>query len=166
MRTATLIAAAILMGCGQQGADAPESQQVAAPAPLIEFEAPAPLAIPAAKVASSEQDWPAIVHNKEIEVLKVLNIINPVAAFVTAGFDKYGDRFSDVVQEEWQDTQVQLGRALELYGSCKERKAAGAYDKQLALDMEEVWQLLVKTGVAGVRTKTMVEAEARRLTRA
>ena len=27
--------------------------------------------------------------------------------------------------------------------------------------MEEVWQLLVKTGVAGVRTKSMVDAEVK-----
>lgn len=166
MRTSVLLAAAILVGCGQQGAEAPESRQAAAPAPLIQYEAPAPLAVPATKKAASEEDWPAIVHNKEVEVIKVLNVINPVAAFIVAGFEQYGERFSEVTQEEWHDTQVQLGKALELYESCKKRKADGAFDKQLALDMEEVWQLLVKTGVAGVRTKTMVETEARRLTRA
>jgi len=41
--------------------------------------------------------------------------------------------------------------------------AAGNTDKQLFLDLEEVWQLLVKTGVAGVRTKSMVDAELKRM---
>ena len=112
MRTSVLLAAAILVGCGQQGAEAPESRQAAAPAPLIQYEAPAPLAVPATKKAASEEDWPAIVHNKEVEVIKVLNVINPVAATVVAGFEQYGERFSEVTQEEWHDTQVQLGKAL------------------------------------------------------
>ena len=47
---------------------------------------------------------------------------------------------------------------------CKERKAAGTFDKQLFLDLEEVWQLLVKTGVAGTRAKAMVDAELQRMT--
>ena len=41
--------------------------------------------------------------------------------------------------------------------------ASGAYDKKLFLDLEEVWQGLVKTGVAGVRTKSMVDAELAKL---
>jgi hypothetical protein len=40
---------------------------------------------------------------------------------------------------------------------------AGDFDKQLFLDLEETWQLLVKTGVAGVRTKSMVDSELARL---
>ena len=93
-----------------------------------------------------------------------LNVINPVAAYITAGFDQYGDRFSDVLNEEWGDTQVQLTAALTLYESVKQRRDAGEFDKQLFLDMEEVWQLLVKTGVAGVRTKSMVDSESKRIT--
>ena len=55
------------------------------------------------------------------------------------------------------------GQATTLYDSCKERMAAGDYDKQLFLDLEEVWQLLVKTGVAGVRTKSMIDSELAKL---
>ena len=42
--------------------------------------------------------------------------------------------------------------------------AAGQFDKQLFLDLEQVWQILVKTGVAGVRTKSMVDSEMARIT--
>jgi hypothetical protein len=134
-------------------------------APLLSVEAPAPLDVPAPVDVGSDTDWEAKVHNKEIEVLQVINVINPIAAYITEGFNQYGDRFSDVLQEEWQDTQHQLTSAMTLYESCKERKSAGQFEKQLFLDMEEVWQLLVKTGVAGVRTNSMVEAELRRLMR-
>ncbi len=134
-------------------------------APLLSVEAPAPLDVPAPVDVSSDTDWEARVHNKEIEVLQVINVINPIAAYITEGFNQYGDRFSDVLQEEWQDTQHQLTSAMTLYDSCKERKSAGQFEKQLFLDMEEVWQLLVKTGVAGVRTNTMVDSELRRLMR-
>ena len=134
-------------------------------APLLSVEAPAPLDVPAPVDVSSDTDWEAKVHNKEIEVLQIINVINPIAAYITEGFNQYGDRFSDVLQEEWQDTQVQLTSAMTLYDSCKERKSAGQFEKQLFLDMEEVWQILVKTGVAGVRTNSMVDSEMRRLMR-
>ena len=79
------------------------------------------------------------------------------------GFKQHGSKFSPTLQEEWTDTQEQLGKALGLYDSCKKRKsAAGEFDKQLFLDLEEVWQGLVKTGVAGVRTKQMVDAELKK----
>ena len=133
--------------------------------PLLTVEAPPALDIPAPVDVSSDTDWEAKVHNKEIEVLQLINVINPIAAYITEGFNQYGDRFSDVVQEEWEDTQHQLTSALTLYDSCKERKSAGQFEKQLFLDMEEVWQLLVKTGVAGVRTNSMVDTELRRLMR-
>jgi hypothetical protein len=80
-------------------------------------------------------------------------------------FAQYGDQFSPTLQEEWEDTQVQLTAALTLYEDCNERRASGSFEKQLFLDMEEVWQLLVKTGVAGVRTQSMVDSEVRRMTR-
>ena len=131
---------------------------------LIKFEEPEPLEVPEPVAVASETDWESKVHNKDIEIIQVLNIINPVAAYITAGFEQYGDRFSPTLDEEWGDTQVQLGSALALYEDCKARRAAGQFDKQLFLDLEEVWQLLVKTGVAGVRTKSMVDAELRKLT--
>ncbi|MGW8179225.1 MAG: hypothetical protein ACWGQW_10765, partial [bacterium] len=115
------------------------------------------------KEVSSPEDWEAKAHNKEIEVIQVLNIINPVAAYITEGFKQYGDRFPPTLQEEWGDTQQQLTKALTLYESCKERKKSGEFDKKLFLDLEEVWQLLVKTGVAGVRTKSMVDAQLKQI---
>jgi hypothetical protein len=156
----------LLTGCGGGGGDAGEYSETAQ-APervLIQVEAPEPLPMPEPVEVSSDTDWEARVHNKDIEIIGVLNVINPVAAYITAGFEQYGDRFSDTLDEEWGDTQAQFNAALALYESCKERSAAGDYDKKLFLDMEQVWQLLVKTGVAGVRTKSMVDSEVKRLT--
>ena len=96
-------------------------------------------------------------------MFEVINIINPVAAYITEGFKQYGDSFSPTLHEEWEDTQAQLGQATTLYGTCNERMAAGEYDEALFLDLEEVWQLLVKTGVAGVRTKSMIDSELAKL---
>jgi hypothetical protein len=152
----------LLVGCGGEVSEYAEEER-AEEAPLLTVEPPAPLEVPARQEATSDTDWPVKAHNKEIEVIEVINVINPVAAYVTEGFKQHGDSFSPILHEEWTDTQEQLGKALALYDSCKERKAAGEFDKQLFLDLEEVWQLLVKTGVAGVRTKSMVDDELRRL---
>ena len=132
----------------------------------LKVDTPAPLEVPEPKKVTSDTDWETKAYNKEIEVLQVINIINPVAAYITEGFKQYGDHFSPTLQEEWEDTQVQLTKALTLYESCKERKAAGSFDRKLFLDLEEVWQLLVKTGVAGVRAKSMVDSELQKMTAA
>jgi len=130
----------------------------------VKYDDPEPAAVPEAKEVKSDTDWEAKVHNKEIEIIQVLNIINPVAVYLTAGFEQYGDQIKDeVVHEEWEDTQVQLTKALTLYETCKKQKAAGKFDKKLFLNMEETWQLLVKTGVAGVRTKQMLDMQLQRL---
>lgn len=157
------IAALFFIGCG--GGDSGQSSEtpVAAGA-QVNYEKPAPLDIPAPKEVASDTDWEAKVHNKEIEVLQVINIINPIAAFITAGFEQYGSQISDkTVHEEWADTQIQLTQALTLYDSCKKRKEKGEFDKKLFLDMENTWQMLVKTGVAGVRTNQMLTAELAKL---
>lgn len=161
-----LCVAGLTIGCGGGGGE-PAGQTASAPAPeraLIQVDAPEPMVAPEAVEVSSDTDWEAKVHNKDIEIIGVLNVINPVAAYITAGFEQYGDRFSPVLNEEWEDTQVQLTAALGLYESCNERRTAGTFDKKLFLDMEEVWQILVKTGVAGVRTKSMVDAEVKKIT--
>ncbi len=155
----------LLAGCAGSGEGMRADSAAETPQPvLIKVEEPEPMEVPAPVELASDTDWKGKVHNKEIEVIEVLNVINPVAAYITAGFEQYGDRFSDVLNEEWGDTQVQLTAALTLYESCKQRKADGAFDKQLFLDLEEVWQLLVKTGVAGVRTKSMVDSEVKKIT--
>ncbi len=168
MRTsvmAVMMAAVFLAACGQTSEEpgGAAGQEAAAEAPLLEFDAPEPMEVPERVDVTSDDDWKARVHNKNAEVVEVLNIINPVAAYITAGFEKYGDSFSPSLHEEWEDTRSQLTKALTLYDSCKKRMEAGEFDKKLFLDLEEVWQLLVKTGVAGVRTKSMVDAELARL---
>ena len=130
----------------------------------LDVKAPDPLPVPEHKTLSSDTDWENKVHNKDIEIIQVLNIINPVAAHIAEGFKQYGKDFSEFLHEEWDDTQVQLTKALTLYDDCKSRREAGNFDKKLFLDMEEVWQLLVKTGVAGVRAKSMVDAELAAMT--
>jgi hypothetical protein len=151
------------LGCGGSGDEGAYDAEPAVEAALLEVEAPPALEVPEPREVTSDDDWEARVHNKNIEVLGVINIINPVAAYIVEGFKLYGDSFSPTLHEEWEDTQVQLTAATTLYDSCKERMEAGDYDKQLFLDLEEVWQLLVKTGVAGVRTKSMVDSELTKL---
>jgi hypothetical protein len=153
----------LLVSCGGGEVAEYAEEAQAEEAALLVVEPPEPLEVPAAVEVTSETDWEAKAHNKEIEVIQIINILNPVAAYITVGFEQYGDSFSAVLHEEWADTQEQLTKALALYDSCKGRMAAGEYDKQLFLDLEEVWQLLVKTGVAGVRTKSMVDSELGRL---
>lgn len=155
--------AALAFACApaEQGG---EAEETAASGPQLDVTPPEPLEVPEPREVSSDTDWEARAHNKNREVIEVINIINPVAAYITKGFEEYGGKFSPTVNEEWEDTQHQLTAATTLYATCKERLAAGEYDKQLFLDLEEVWQLLVKTGVAGVRTKSMVDSELSRMT--
>jgi len=160
-------ALALVVGCGGTGEDmgAPQvADEPMGPAVELEVIAPEPLPVPEYQEPASDEDWAAKVNNKDKEIVEVLNIINPIAAYIVAGFEQYGDRFSPTLNEEWADTQVQLTSATTLYEDCKGRIAAGEFDKQLFLDMEEVWQLLVKTGVAGVRTKSMVDSELANIT--
>lgn len=155
---------AFLVSCAPAEEGAQEStKKAAAPGIQLDVTPPAALEVPTPRQVSSDTDWEAKAHNKNIEVIQVINIINPVAAYITKGFEQYGDRFSPTLEEEWTDTQAQLTAATTLYDSCKKRMEAGEYDKGLFLDLEHVWQLLVKTGVAGVRTKSMVDAELARL---
>ena len=154
----------LLIGCGGTSDEtAYEADEPAAEAVLLEVEAPPALEVPEPKEVTGEDDWEAKAHNKNIEVVQVINIIQPIAAYITVGFEQYGSSFSETLHEEWADTQVQLTQATTLYGSCQERMANGEFNKQLFLDLEEVWQGLVKTGVAGVRTKQMVDSELARL---
>jgi hypothetical protein len=166
MRLRSLFLIAVLafaVGCGGEGVEYAEAPEAARPAIKLEVEAPEPLPMPEYREPASETDWESRVNNKDREVIELLNIIYPVAAYITEGFNQYGDRFSATVEDEWEDTQVQLTRAMTLYEDCKSRRGAGTLDKQLFLDLEEVWQLLVKTGVAGVRTQSMVDSELRRI---
>lgn len=159
-----LITLLYLAGCGETEETSPATGGGQTSGLTVKFEAPEPMAQPTYITPSSEEDWKAKVNNKDIEIVQVINIINPVAAYITAGFEQYGQRIkSKTVHEEWTDTQVQLTKALELYESCKKRTEEGKFDKKLFLDMEGTWQLLVKTGVAGVRTKSMLDAELKKL---
>ena len=154
----------LFIGCGGTSDETGyEVEEPTAEVVLLDVEAPPAIEVPERVEVASDDDWAARVHNKNIEVLEVVNIINPVAAYITEGFKQYGDSFSPTLQEEWEDTQTQLGQAMTLYDLCKERMAAEEYDEALFLDLEEVWQLLVKTGVAGVRTKSMIDSELGRL---
>jgi len=129
----------------------------------VKFEAPEAMAVPERMEPKSETDWEAKVNNKNAEVIEVLNILNPVAAFLTAAFEQFGDNFGEVTHEEWADTQAQLTKALTLYGKSKESMEKEKFSKQLFLDLEETWQLLVKVGVAGLRTKSMVDSDLARM---
>ncbi len=158
-----VLLASVPIGCAP--AEDGTEEAAAEPAAGIQLDVtpPKPLEVPERVELSSDSDWQGKAHNKNIEVIEVTNVINPVAAYITKGFEEYGDRFSATLEEEWVDTQTQLTMAQELYASCQARMEAGEYDRQLFLDLEEVWQLLVKTGVAGVRTQSMLNAELARM---
>lgn len=163
--TILLVAVPVLvLACGGQESAPEDTAGGAAVGVTVEYTTPEPLPVPEPKTPKSETDWEARAHNKEIEIIQVLNIINPIAAYISAAFEQYGDQIENpTVHEEWKDTQAQLQQALALYEDCKKRKAAGRFNKKLFLDLENTWQLLVKTGVAGVRTKQMVDAELQKL---
>ncbi len=153
---ALLVVSLFILGCGGGDGQAPETTEKSILP--VTFTAPDAMEVPEAKAVESETDWEARVHNKNIEIIQVLNILNPIAAYITAAFEQYGDRIeSATVHEEWADTQVQLTAALNLYGDCNKRIEAKKFNKKLFLDLENTWQLLVKTGVAGVRTNQMVD---------
>jgi hypothetical protein len=159
---AVLCMATLFAGCASDGAGDYAANEAAPQPVLIKVDPPPPMEVPERREVTSDTDWESRTHNKEIEIIEVLNVINPIAVYITKGFELHGSKFSDILNEEWEDTQVQLTGALAIYEDCKQRKAAGEFDKQLFLDLEGAWQMLVKTGVAGVRTKSMVDSELRR----
>lgn len=113
-------------------------------------------------VFAQGEDWKAKCEAKVKEVDGVIEIITPVKDFLVEKFTENPDGFSEIAQEEWGDTQIQLGAASKVYGEAAARMDAGEYDKLTFLKLEEAWQLFVKTGVAGLRTKSMVETELSR----
>ena len=123
-----IFVSAFVFGCGGSVDEATyEAEAPAAEPVLLEVEAPPALEVAEPKEVTGEDDWEARVHNKNIEVVQVINIIQPIAAYITVGFEQYGSSFSETLHEEWSDTQVQLTRATTLYGSCQERMANGEF---------------------------------------
>ncbi len=157
-----LLAAIVIAGCSadqETTSDAPEQSQSRL---VVKYDTPAPMEVSARTEPQSDEDWKAIANNKNAEIVELLNIINPIAAYITAAFEQHGSIFAEVTHEEWEDTRAQLTNASTIYGDCQKRMESGAFDKQLFLDLEEAWQVFVKVGVAGLRTKTMVEADLAR----
>ncbi|MCP4567439.1 MAG: hypothetical protein GY841_07655 [FCB group bacterium] len=154
-----LIAGLILVGCSQEDSSSTTTDEPTAPKLVVNYETPAVLDVPARMEPKSDSDWEAIANNKNAEIVEVLNILNPVAAYLTAAFEQYGSKFGEITIEEWTDTQDQLTKASNLYGECKQRMADNKFDKKLFLDLENAWQIFVKVGVAGLRTKTMVDMD-------
>lgn len=161
--TAVLTGLIFIAAAYGQQAIAQKETTVKVGAVELTYTVPAPMEVPERIEANSETDWGAKVNNKNAEVVEVLNIINPVAAYLTAAFEQHGDKLSEMTTEEWNDTVAQLTKATSLYSECQKRIKEKKYSKKLFLDLEESWQLLVKVGVAGVRTRTMVDDEFNRM---
>ena len=159
----TLFVVSLCLGCQLPTEGSEEAAAPAKPAITLQVTPPAPMPVPELKPVASPEDWEARINNKNREVVELLNILNPVAAYLIEGFKQYGPKFNPTLQEEWQDTQEQLTRAQKLYGSCQPRMTSGEKTKELFLALEETWQILVKTGVAGLRTKSMMDAELARI---
>jgi len=167
MRYVTTIAicffASMISGCSQQESTQKKDQTESKSGLQVSYEVPDPMTVPERVTPASETDWAARVNNKNAEVVEVLNILNPVAAYLTAAFEQYGDRLSQAAHDEWDDTVAQLTSASGLYEKAKARMEQKNFDKSLFLQLEEAWQIYVKVGVAGVRTKTMVDAELEKM---
>ena len=81
-----LLVFGLLIGCGERtGEPGEQAPQVAAKAPLIKVTPPEPLDVPEPVTLKSDTDWQGKAHNKEIEVISLINILNPVAAYITEG---------------------------------------------------------------------------------
>ncbi len=159
-----ILAGLLLFGCAQEkSSSTTDTGGDRKQALAVKVTTPEPLAVPEYIEPKSDTDWEAKVSNKNGEIIGILNIINPIAAFIASAFDQYGDKLSEITHEEWEDTGAQLGRASAIYDDCKKRMAAKKYNKQLFLDLEEAWQVFVKVGVAGVRTKSMVDEDLKRI---
>ncbi len=158
-----IIAGLMMMGCSKDDSSYTEDNSVdQAPGLVVKAESPEPLAVPELIEPKSDSDWEAIVNNKNAEIIGVLNILNPVATYIIAAFEQYDDKLGEITHEEWEDTGAQLGRANSIYEDCKKRIADKKFDKKLFLDLEEAWQVYVKVGVAGLRTKTMIDDDLKR----
>jgi hypothetical protein len=157
-----LITGLSLTGCSKKEAGSSDAPAITQTGLEVTFEAPAPMEVTARMEPESDSDWHAISNNKNIEIVEVLNIITPVAVYITAAFEQYSAKLGEITHEEWEDTQHQLTKGSTLYGDCVKRLEAGKYDRQLFLDLEESWQIFVKVGVAGLRTKAMLEADLKR----
>jgi hypothetical protein len=149
----------LLYGCSKQETEATVEESKQPQAYTVNVTAPEPLPVPQKIDPKSETDWESRTNNKNMEIVQVLNILYPVAAYITAAFEQHGDKLSDLTVEEWEDTQNQLTRASELYEKCKAKLENKEFNKQLFLNLEETWQLFVKVGSAGVRTKKMIDQE-------
>ncbi len=155
-------AMSLLIGCSSEEST-PETGQTAAGGAKVSYQAPESTPVPEKITPKNDTDWAAKVNNKNAEVVELLNILTPVAGYLTAAFEQYGDKFSEGTHEEWDDTVAQLNKATTLYGDCQKRMEAKKFNKKLFLDLEESWQILVKVGVAGLRTKSMVGDELTKL---
>ncbi len=159
MLISLLVCMLLLIGCTTTETETTDQMESAPQGVTLNVKAPELMKVPSRVEVKSDTDWKGKVHNKEIEVIEVINILLPVKEYLVEGFKQYDSKFSHTLHEEWGDTQVQLTKALTDYEECKKIKATGKFDKKLFLDLEGVWQMLVKTGVAGLRTKSMMDAE-------
>lgn len=113
----------------------------------------------AALVPAQQQavDWKVRCETKVGEIKGVIEILNPVVAFLTDAFKQH--KFTETTTEEWADALAQFTLATKAHDKAQEWMQAGQFDKRTFLKLEEAWQYYVKTGVAGLRAKGMVENE-------
>lgn len=102
-------------------------------------------------------DWEARCDAKIVEIEAVIEILGPVVTYLTEAFEK--NTFTETTTEEWGDAVTQFTYANKYYDLAKSWMKEGKYNKLTFLKLEEAWQYYVKTGVAGLRTKSMVDHE-------
>lgn len=102
-------------------------------------------------------DWNARCDAKVAEIEALIGILGPVVTYLTEAFEK--NTFTETTSEEWGDAVTQFTYANKYYDLAKGWMKDGKYNKRTYLKLEESWQYYVKTGVAGLRAKSMVDHE-------
>ncbi len=76
-----LLAIFFIFGCeSKDKTTTSESQGITGGAKVV-YNEPEPQEVPEPKTPSSDEDWEAKVHNKNIEIIQVFNIINAIYNF-------------------------------------------------------------------------------------
>jgi hypothetical protein len=108
-------------------------------------------------LVAQDVDWKVKCEGKVAEIEEIIGILNPVVEYLTEAFDK--NTFTEITSEEWADAVVQFTHANGNYDKAKAWMVEETYNKKTFLKLEEAWQYYVKTGVAGIRAKGMVDSE-------
>lgn len=120
------------------------------------------LCVSVGTVQAQETNWEKRITEKQAAVDSLRETLKPIVSELSNAFEKHGEELSVYTTEEWKDAQHWYSLANSKYEEVKKRLKPENYNQTLYLELEEVWQLYVKAGSAGVRTKFMVDRELKK----